>query len=261
MTRTNWLMAGAAMAALMAGAASAQQGAVAEAAEQAAGGTEDVQTPMDTAGGAGSGMAEDGGEGEGELRGAGPTDADGAPAPTAADRGPLAGVIASEDGTVVRGGTVPEAMPGGDDAGGASTQRGADLEALAREADGARIGATDGAMAGMGAGIEMDSPARRAQVLLDLEEYGEAFFERGFRQGYVRGLQEGRASGQRAVMERMNREARMRQRAARTEAQQRQIIDGSQQPQAGAAPQFIIVPQGTDMQGLMRQLQEMQQGG
>ena len=211
-------------------------------------------------------------------------DSDGAAAPTAGNRGPLAGVIATEEGTVTRAGPVPGAVDGtsaqsgmaesGDD--GALTQQGADLGELAREADGATIGATDpmgddamtddGRMAGqMGQG---SSPSQGAQMLLDLEEYGEAFFERGFRQGYVRGLQEGRMRGERAAMTRMQRDRQMRERAGRTGMQQRrgQAMDpqgGAMAPQQGAGsgqggPQFIIVPQGTDMQELMRQLQQMQ---
>ncbi len=109
-------------------------------------------------------------------------------------------------------------------------------------------------------------------MMLDLEEFGEAFFERGFRQGYIRGLEEGRQRGGREVVERMGREQRMRRQAARTEAQQRRDLGlqgqqgraqapGQAPGQGGGAPQFIIVPQGTDMQALMQQLQRMQPGG
>ena len=144
------------------------------------------------------------------------------------------------------------------------TQRSPDLAELAREADGRIIGATDGAP---GAAME-GMTAQQAMSILD--DMGEAFYERGYRQGYMRGVQEARAQMQAAMMrdqQRLREQQAMRQQAERQPAQpsaeQRMMREMARQQaeQGGGTPQIILVPQGTDMQALMRQLRMMQQGG
>ncbi|MGR3485186.1 MAG: hypothetical protein ACU0BF_07570 [Paracoccaceae bacterium] len=145
-----------------------------------------------------------------------------------------------------------------------------DLTELARTADGATVGATDRA--------GPNAMTAQAQRMGELERFGEQFFERGFRSGYIAALEDVRTQ-QRARAAEADRLARMQALSQTTEAQQGAIIGSAQgqmgqgsqagqssqgtqqgqQPGAAQMPRILVVPQGTDMQALMRMLNN--QGG
>ena len=225
----------------------AAAGGASPAAEGAASVTEQAAAPE----GMSPGTATEGAEGEAMASGDAATPVDG----TAAGAEQEAAEVpdpATPLGTIGDANAMAEAGASGD----GLTQSNPDLAELAREADGRVIGATDGAAA-----MQQGMSAQQAMSILD--DVGEAFYERGYRQGYMRGVQEARAQMEQALMrdrQRMMEQQAMRQ-PAPAEQQRMREVARQQAAQGGGLPQIIVVPQGTDMQALMRHIQMMQQGG
>ncbi len=113
----------------------------------------------------------------------------------------------------------------------------------------------DQALGGMAGQSERMQVPQGGSLVLDLDAFGQDIYERGFRQGYLRGISEARVR----MAEQMQREMRMRNEMARQRQQSATQGAGAAQQPGQTAPQ-AQQPQGGQQQGADASGQQTMQG-